>query len=205
MNIRKFKTGILPRHHLVGQVSSGLSTVATLALKYHDFVRGNFYVAAPEAIKIDQLSEFRSELFDADRSAAIQLHGKTIRDFISDPRASVVLQDFWHRLSDPVWEQLENKNRAIAYDGEIYWALQGSEIPDREIEELISGASYWPFCAFFYISSSSEPKKVLTNEDLQNLVQNLVGIAVDAFDANSFVIWWRDDLRPFPIRISDTN
>jgi hypothetical protein len=169
-----------------------------MVLKHHDFMRGSFFVVAPDSVDIDELSEFKWEISGVDRRAAIHLLGKMTKAFISNPRASVLLQDFWHRPSDPVWEQFEHKDRAIAYKSEIYWGLQGSEIPDREIEELISHPSYWPFSAFFDISSSIEPKKVLTDADLEDLVSDLVGVAVDAFDANSFVIWWREDLGPFP-------
>jgi hypothetical protein len=102
-----------------------------MVLKHHDFMRGSFFVVAPDSVDIDELSEFRWEISGVDRRAAIHLLGKMTKAFISNPRASVLLQDFWHRPSDPVWEQFEHKDRAIAYKSEIYWGMQGSEIPDR--------------------------------------------------------------------------
>ena len=62
-----------------------------------------------------------------------------------------------------------------------------------------------PYSAFFYTSNTSNDAPLnLIDDDLKRIALETVGIAVDAFDADSFLVWWREDLYPFPIPVALT-
>jgi hypothetical protein len=174
--------------------------LATVVQKKHNFLIGNFLIAAPDSVDVDQLSEFGNEIRGVDHSAAIRLLAGVVKRFISNRNGTVLLQDFVNHVSDPHWEEYKFKDRATTYNSEVYWELKGRDAPESEIEELISDWSvYFPVSAFFGVSRSSERKKRLTEPDLEDLADNLIGVAVDVFDGDSFLIWWREDLQPFPL------
>ncbi|HSR56843.1 MAG TPA: hypothetical protein VLL57_01570, partial [Candidatus Binataceae bacterium] len=69
----------------------------------------------------------------------------------------------------------------------------------EEVRAIIE-ASLYPSIAFFYVGGISAPKTALSVADLEYVVQNLVGVAVGAFDECSFLMWWRRTSVPFPAR-----
>jgi hypothetical protein len=74
-----------------------------------------------------------------------------------------------------------------------------ANLSDDEMGDLINYGSFWPFSAFFYVNGLSPTKSELNDADLQLIVNRLVGVAVGAFDDRSYLVWWRDDLWPFPL------
>jgi hypothetical protein len=77
--------------------------------------------------------------------------------------------------------------------------MSGSELSQDDILGLLyEPVLPYPSSAFFYIAGISERKTQLKDSDLEHVVNTLVGVAVRAFDTESFLIWWREDLRPFP-------
>jgi hypothetical protein len=203
MRIRRFQVDSSVKEYVLEQISAesgGFSAIAKLALRNLDLSKGHSFIILPDYLEPDRLSEFRFESSEViDRSCSISLMAKIVKSFISNPRARVLLQDYYRNRSDPGWDHDEYKSWIVTHNDEIYWGLHGADLQEDELEGLISGASYWPFCAFFSLSSAFEPKTALADADLEEIVGGLVGIAVDAFDADSFVIWWREDLCPFPM------
>jgi hypothetical protein len=62
-----------------------------------------------------------------------------------------------------------------------------------------------PYSAFFHTSSTnSDAPPNLTYDDLKRIALEIVGVAVDAFDADSFIVGWPEDLYPFPLLVSPT-
>ena len=69
---------------------------------------------------------------------------------------------------------------------------------------MIYGSLY-PYSAFFHTSTTnSDAPPNLAYDDLKRIALEVVGIAIDAFDADSFVVWWREDLYPFPLSVHQT-
>jgi hypothetical protein len=199
MNIRKFKDGKLPREYLLYRISPDLNALARLVRQKYHFTEGQFFILAADSVDIGGVSKFGNWIPDIDHSAALQLLAKVVKRFIVGRNSTVLLHDFIHSVSDSDWQDYKFKDRATTYNSETYWELKDPDTSDDEIEELISDwSSYFPVSAFFCESRSSDSKKCLSEADLQNLANNLIGLAVDAFDGDSFLIWWRDDLQPFP-------
>jgi hypothetical protein len=186
--------------YVKGELSGG-TTLAKLVASSIDLSRGRYRVAMPETQ--DQLKEFnlRWETFRLTGDEEV-LFGRVIKTFVRIPECAVILQDTLKSISDAYMPDMPYRALAIPYQKEVYWTVTGSEmaeLSDDAMGDLINHASFWPFSAFFYIEGISRAKSELNDGDLQLIVNRLVGLAVGAFDDRSYLVWWRDDVRPFPL------
>jgi hypothetical protein len=198
MAIQEIRRSSSAQEYMVDELSAG-TTLAKLVLKGIDFTRGRFRVAMPATVEQDRGLDFQQSL-RLDRDEEITL-ARMIKCFIRDSKAAVLLQDTQKSISDPGLAHLNNKELMIPFEAEFYWTIAGrglSEIPDTKMLEIVYSASYYPFSAFFYFDDVTIGRQSLQPDDLAHIVTNLVGIAVGVFDDRSFLIWWRDDLYPFP-------
>jgi hypothetical protein len=130
------------------------------------------------------------------------LFARAIKMFVHNPKCGVILQDTMKSISDPCMSDAPYRTLAVTYEKELYWTVAGAELAelsDDAMGDVINHASFWPFAAFFYIDGISKTTGELDDADLQFIVKQLVGVAVGAFDDRSYLVWWRDDLRPFPL------
>jgi len=87
----------------------------------------------------------------------------------------------------------------VVYGEEVYWKLK-EPVKESEFESVMDRGSFWPYSAFFCASlTNKETPSNLSQYDLRQIASEVIGVAVDAFDAESFVLWWREDLHPFPL------
>jgi hypothetical protein len=181
------------------QLSRG-TTLSRWVQRSVDLSRGRIRIAVPEGRQVTQTLDFRFETFSLGQSATD--FARLVRSFIGDPKNAILLQDTQLSISDPEFStNLPYSSLAVSYQNEVYWAVSGGELaqfPDDKMLEVINWASFFPFSAFFYIDEISKTKGRLEDSDLQLIVKHLVGLAVGAFDDRSYLVWWRDDLRPFP-------
>jgi hypothetical protein len=187
--------------YLLDQLSRG-TTLSRLVQGSVDFPRGRIRVAMPEGRKVTQALDFRFETFPLGQTGESDF-ARLVRSFIGDPKNSILLQDTELSNSDPEFStNLPYASLAVSYQNEVYWAVSGkklAQLSDDETLDVINHASFWPFSAFFYVDGISKTKVELDDADLQLIVKQLVGVAVGAFDDRSYLVWWRDDLRPFPV------
>lgn len=182
------------------QLSRG-TTLASLVARTIDLSRGCYRVAMPETKDQSGQFDLRWEMFRlaGDEEA---LFARVIKMFVRSPKCAVILQDTMKSMSDPCMSDAPYRTLAITYQKELYWTVAGAklaQLPDDKMLDVINHASFWPFSAFFYIDAISKAKGELEDADLQLIVKQLVGVAVGAFDDRSYLVWWRDDLRPFPL------
>jgi len=200
MKVQKLRNGSHARKYMLYRLSHSYEIAAKLLQKTGDFALGSFFVVVPDCVEADQLSDFGSEIPGVDSSVATQILGKIAGRFIRNPNRTVLLHDFIHSISDPGWDEYKYKDRATFYVDELCWELKGPDTSKDEIEELIlDWSSSFPVFAFFCVSPSTDRKTHLADIDLEYMANNLIAVVLDAFDGNSFVIWWREDLLPFPI------
>jgi len=181
---------------------SGGTTLANLAVRSIDLSRGRYRVAMPDGMPADQGLDFRWETFNCKQTDREFDFARLIKSFISAEGCGVILQNMNMSMSDPYFAELPYRNLAMPYAEEIYWNVEDAKLAnlsDDEMGDLINYGSFWPFSAFFYIDGISPTKNELNDADLQSIVNRLVGLAVGAFDDRSYLVWWRDDLRPFPL------
>ena len=85
------------------------------------------------------------------------------------------------------------------YNDELYWVISGTDLLESDILALLGQPILpYPSSAFFYAVESQNQKSHFKESDLEHVANSLLGVAVRAFDTRSFLIWWREDLRPFP-------
>ncbi len=182
------------------QLSQG-STLAKLVARSIDLSRGRYRVGMPGTKDQATQFDFRWETF---RLAGDEekLFARAIKMFVRNPKNGVILQDTMKSISDPCMSDAPYRTLAITYAKELYWTIAGAELAklsDDAMGDIINHASFWPFSAFFYVDGISKTKRELNDADLQLIVEQLVGLAVGAFDDRSYLVWWREDLGPFPL------
>jgi hypothetical protein len=187
--------------YLLDQLSRG-TALSRLVKESVDFSRGRIRVAMPAGRRVTQDLDFRSETFPLGQSGENDF-ARVVRSFIGDPKNAILLQDTELSISDPEFStNLPYASLAVSYQNEVYWAVSGEELAqlsDDAIGDIINHASFWPFSAFFYADGTCTKKTELTDADLQLIVKKLVGVAVGAFDDRSYLVWWREDVGPFPL------
>ena len=86
----------------------------------------------------------------------------------------------------------------VTYGDEVYWRIAGAGLSEDDILNLLGAPVLpYPLCVFLHLANSADTKSELADPDLAEIVSRLVGVAVGAFDTDSFLLWWRDDLVPF--------
>jgi hypothetical protein len=180
---------------------SGGATLAKLVARSIDLSGGSLRVAMPVGMNPEGL-DFRYETFNSKQTDRETDFARFIKSFISAEGCGVLLQNMNMSMSDPHFAELPYRNLAMPYAGEVYWNVADAKLAnlsDDEMGDLINYGSFWPFSAFFYVNGLSPTKSELNDADLQLIVNRLVGVAVGAFDDRSYLVWWRDDLWPFPL------
>ncbi len=196
MAIREIADVVGAEKYMREQLTDG-TTLAHLVLNRIDFGRGKFRIAMPDSVDQSPPFDFKCENFSMNGDEEMVV-ARVIKSFISDPNCAVIMQETEKEISDPCLTE-DDKNLLVSYKDELYWAVAGPQsarISDEEMLALIRGPSTDPFSAFFYVGTVPT-SKTLTEGDLERISAELVGIAVDALDFESFLLWWRDEVR-FP-------
>ncbi len=187
------------RSYIADELAQG-KTLANLVRDRVDFLQGQFYFEKSQRVDQTEL-DFRSGNLPSSGKEEMVL-ARLIKSFIQEPNCAVLLQETQMDPSElPGWEYA---SLAAFYDGEIYWRIEGQKLATRSDDEMLKivrSASFYPFSAFFYINKSQNEKTKLEYDDLEEIVNTLIAVAVGAFDDRSFLIWWRDGSVPFPLPV----
>jgi hypothetical protein len=187
--------------HLLACLAQG-TTLARMTAQSVDFSRGRFVVVAPKAALQHHPVDFRSSNQRLNRDEDI-LFARFVRGYLSDPDCAVLLQDLEARLTDPFMDKIAQRHLAIEYHDELYWRVNSDTLATKSDEDalkILNLASPFPFTAFLYVDGLSKEKSKLSDADLLHVVDNLVALVVSVFDFDSYLIWWKDEIRPFPCK-----
>jgi hypothetical protein len=194
--MQKIKNMVQALDYLRKELSKG-ATLAKLAMSRTDFALGTYFAGIPENFDQNQLN-FQWGIRGL--SGEPMVFAKMIKSFIHDPGCVVLVEDIDPFASPfPAEEDASYRTRAMTYRDEVYWNLSGMHLSENDILELVNQPNPYPSSAFFSTARVSEQ---LDDSGLQRVVDHLTGVAVWAFDGDSFLIWWREDLRPFPLQFS---
>jgi len=84
---------------------------------------------------------------------------------------------------------------------EVYWRVSGGDLatlPNDEILDILHSTNWFSWTGFFYLHGVVRTQPVMDDSHVDRILTNLAGVAVSAFDYRSFLIWWMDEIRPFP-------
>lgn len=180
--------------YLVGQLAQG-TTLARLALQRTDFSYGTYRVGIPDGVDQAGIDFHRSlsGLRGEDRAFA-----RLIMTFIEKVGGVALVADTETRSSQGNLEGFPYGDRMATYGDEVYWRIAGASLSEDDILNLLGAPILpYPLCVFLYLANSVDTKNELKHEDLEQIVRRLVGVAVAAFDTDSFLLWWRENLVPF--------
>jgi hypothetical protein len=195
MSLRRIANSSQALAHLQKELAEG-SSLAKLVLRKTSFAEGKFFAGIPDGVDQSQL-DFRSSISGLRDEPSAFAHA--IKSFIDGPHHYVLLEDTIPMFSDPSEENGPYRARMTIHGEEIFWNLSGPGLSEDDIFALLGTPILpYPSSAFFYLTETSEPKSQLRDSDLELIVNSLVGVAVWAFDTQSFLIWWRENLQPFP-------
>ena len=196
MSIKRIPNSSQALAHLQKELAEG-SSLAKLVLRKTSFAEGKFFAGIPDGVDQSQL-DFSSSMGGLGREPSAL--ARAIKSFIDGPHHYVLLEDTMPMHSDPSEENGPYRARMTIHGEELFWNLSGPDLSEDDIFALLGMPILpYPSSAFFYLAETSEPRSQLRDSDLELIVNSLVGVAVQAFDTRSFLIWWREDLLPFPM------
>jgi len=188
-NLHEITGNSATRAHLVRQLEGG-TTLTSRIRASTDFARGRLLIALPEGVELTQLSDFESGgWFRYVSGAGQETLARVLKWFLADREHGVLLQDTQAHVTDGWLQGYEYRHHIVTYNEEIYWRLTDSGTSEDEVLGVIASASVYPSSAFLYVSDL-ERRTELDDHDLQKVIDTLAGIAVGAFDEDSFLLWW---------------
>jgi|SRR5579863_5404078 len=192
MSMRRIRDFNKALSFLKGELSEGM-TLAKLVLREIDFTKGQMFAWMPLATDQDAIEGFQwSRRLSGDEEKDFC---RFVKAFIQDMHCALILQDTenWNFEGD------KYEGLAAKYDNELYWYIVGADLSEEDVMNLTGMPILpYPWCGFFYTGASTTRKQKLTRNDLQEIVNTLVGVAVGAFDNRSYVLWWSNS-RPLPV------
>ncbi len=182
------------REYLAEQLAEG-TTLARLVLRRTDFSQGRYRAGMPEGVDQAEINFHWSlrGLRGEDRVFA-----RIIKRFIEEAGGVAQVADTETRNSQGDLESYAYRHRMVTYGDEVYWRIGGAGLSEDDIVNLLGAPVLpYPLCVFLHLANCADTKGELNDADLEQIVRRLVGVAVAAFDTDSFLLWWRDDLVPF--------
>jgi hypothetical protein len=194
MGMQEMENQAKATEYLVEQLALG-TTLARLVLQGTDLSLGKYRAGIPKGVDQAQIN-FHSSLKGL--RGEDRVFARIIKRFIEEAGGSALVADTETRKSQGDLSGYPYADRMLTYDDEVYWRIAGAHLSEDDIMNLFGAPVLpYPLCIFLHMAKSFETKSDLSNADLDQVLRRLVGVAVAAFDTDSFLLWWRDDLVPF--------
>jgi hypothetical protein len=191
--MQRLRNPVMALAFLKNELSEGM-TLAKSVLGEIDFTQGRMFVWMPPTIDQDTIENFGwSRRLAGDEK---QEFCRFVRGFIQEARCALILQD----TENWSFEGDECERLAAKYEDELYWYVARTDLSEKDVMSLTQMPVLpYPWCGFFYTGAIETELQTLTNKDLKLIVKTIVGVAVRAFDNDSYVLWW-SDARPLPAK-----
>ncbi len=156
-----------------------------------DLDQGTFYTILPDNLSPHDIEEWQGARMELEFVFPTHdILDSLVGRFLENPRHRVLGKNWFQKIADV--DQMDIST-TVTYEDELYIEISG-----RDLDPVIKGRGFSirPFVLFLY--QSAAPKHVRLNEkDIEEIVRELIGVVVAAFDADSYLIWWRTDRLPF--------
>jgi hypothetical protein len=182
--------------YIKGQLAQGMG-LAKMILQRTDLELGHVFVEMRDAWTPD-IADFDVECvrLSRDEKRVLAILAKT---FLERSDFSVLIQDWDLSYSSKFPDMDEEEVRNLVVNGrDVYWRISHGSYTDDQLEKFIWGPTPYPLTVFFYRSPGDNRRPQLSSGDLERIHNELVGFAVGAFDARSFLRWWDTERMPLP-------
>ena len=176
--------------YLLGQLDEG-----AVAQKVRDRIdprKGSFFAILPEGLEPEQVENWaweRPEVGYPQDPAAVLCN--VVKEFLLDGHYRAFGLD-----TDAAPGDIDYSSpNLVTYRGVPGWEVRGPNATNREVEEV---ASLCPFYPIYFYRSGSPKRTALDDQAVDEIAENLLGLAVGALDLETYLIWWRTDLMPLP-------
>jgi len=200
MIVREINSATL-NQYIARQVAIGYTALSDIVSRTFRVESGRCCLIMPENLDLEERERRaleRIEGWNEDPGRvkwrlADAILARHIKNYLSRARSRVMIQDFEGRRTDSSFT--DNPLRSF-YGEHLLWELQGPGVAEDKSDEYIGEASCWPWICYFCKERPRDCRD-LTDEDLEEVARTLVGIGLQALH-DSYLIWWRTDLEPFP-------
>lgn len=175
------------------EIGIGYTALSRVISHTIELSHGRFFLVMPDGLVPERVEHWNWDPGHFKGQIADAILGRLIEAYLRASGNRVLIQDFEEKTSDP---HFEDDPLLAFYGEEPYWELHRSDISQAKIQECIGNASYWPWLGYF-CKTRARADKFLTDNDLHEVAAHLIGVGVQALH-DSYVIWWRTDLEPFP-------
>jgi hypothetical protein len=184
------------------QIAEGCTALSRVISRSIDLSIGGFFLIMPSDLLPERVEDWNWDPGHYKWQEADKILAHIIGAYLQNAENRVVIQDFEQRRTDP-HSHFEDDPLRVSYGEELYWEVQGLDVSEAKIEECVGDASYWPWLSYFCKTRPAR-SKFITDADLKEVAAHLVGVGVQALH-DSYVVWWRTDLEPFPSTVSTGN
>lgn len=181
--------------YILKQLEDNGTMVARTVREKIDLGKGSFFVILPEELDPEQIENWawqRPEVGYPQDPAAVLC--TVVKRFLADEHYRVFGQD----VDAPPEEANDFPRNLVTYGSVLGWELRGSDSTDKEIEDVVL---LGPFYALYFYRSNSPKRTRLDDQDVDEIADSLLGLAVGALDLETYLIWWRTDLLSFPVTV----
>jgi gamma-glutamylcyclotransferase (GGCT)/AIG2-like uncharacterized protein YtfP len=188
-----------------GELAGGATELSQIVSARTEISLGKLFLITTEALVAARVQHWNWSIDGLKEKVANSVLGHVIIGYLRSSGNRVLIQDFETRSSDPPFKSSDppfkdDPLRAF-YGEELFWELQNPDVTEEKIRACITGASYWPWLGYF-CKKRAGTSRFLTDNDFEEVADQLVGVAVQTLH-DSYVIWWRTDLEPFPVAQND--
>lgn len=184
--------------YLLGQLEG--SFVREKVREKIDTRKGRFFVILPDDAQPEMIGDWKYSCSE-DR-LGYPLNPNTLLD---DAAGRFLRLDGQSKVAGPayaVWvpgQPDDDSNRNLVISNEMPGREHsGPSASQAETNDLPLRTALCPLFVLYFYRSNSPKRATLDDGDVDELAENLVGLAVDALDLDTFLVWWRTDLVQFP-------
>jgi hypothetical protein len=187
------------KEYVLRELAAG-NSLSKRVCKEVDLSRGRLFVGLPNGVDLATLDDFDWGGLRVGPVTYKEYLARIAAAFIADPGHFVLIQDTFTLGDDLPTSGYRYQAYGIAYGNEVYWLLTNPEISDDDLLAVICSGSPYPYAVFFCSAGTPSGKLKINELGLDEIVPTITGIAVGAFDEDSFLLWWSAD-SPTPFTI----
>ncbi len=165
-----------------------------------DILKGSFFAILPDDAQPEMIDDWEHSC--PEDGLGYPLNPNTLLDdavgrFLRLDRQSKVVSPAY-ALWIPGQPDDDSERNLVISNGMPGTEPSGPSGSQAEINDLPPHTALYPGFILYFYRSNSPKRATLDDRDVDVLAENLVGLAVDALDFETFLVWWRTDLVQFP-------